>query len=170
MGLVADLDRETQTPNSDLVNAQFAVVPFALLVVELSAVLSVAFRGADRRVGFVVSKHDRKVTIPSGFAKFFLPSQRWNDQKQDPGGEWDRISVFELPPSETPSTKPQAPEKFQISKHQTPKTDAGANGAGRFLSLELGASLELGVWILELVAWALFGQQSFDFAMRPPIT
>src|SRR6266568_2067203 len=31
-----------------------------------------------------------------------------------------RISVFEPPLSETPSTKPQAPEKFQISKHQTP--------------------------------------------------
>src|SRR6266516_4662594 len=29
---------------------------------------------------------------------------------------------------ETPSTKPQAPEKFQISNTQ-PKTDAGANGA-----------------------------------------
>jgi hypothetical protein len=40
-----------------------------------------------------------------------------------------RISVFEPPPVETPSTKPQAPEKFQFSKHQTPKTDAGANGA-----------------------------------------
>jgi hypothetical protein len=40
-----------------------------------------------------------------------------------------RISVFEPPLSETPSFKPQAPEKFQISKHQTPKTDAGANGA-----------------------------------------
>jgi len=39
-----------------------------------------------------------------------------------------RISANQ-PPSETPSTKPQAPEKFQISKHQTPKTDAGANGA-----------------------------------------
>src|SRR6266566_5110161 len=33
-----------------------------------------------------------------------------------------RISVFEPPPSETPSNKPQAPEKFQISKHQTTKT------------------------------------------------
>src|SRR5437867_3733108 len=39
-------------------------------------------------------------------------------------------------------------------KTPDPKTDAGANG-GWFLSLELGGSLELGVWNLELVAWAL---------------
>jgi len=40
-----------------------------------------------------------------------------------------RISVFEPVPSETPSTKPKAPKKFQSLKHQTPKTNAGANGA-----------------------------------------
>src|SRR6266436_1969479 len=51
--------------------------------------------------------------------------------------------------AKTPSTKPQAPEKFQISKTK-PQKDAGAKGEGRFLSLELGASLEFGVWILEL--------------------
>jgi hypothetical protein len=37
-------------------------------------------------------------------------------------------------------------------KPHTPKTDAGANGAGRLLSLGLDAFLELGVWNLELVA------------------
>jgi hypothetical protein len=31
----------------------------------------------------------------------------------------------------------------------------GQTAASRFLSLELGASLELGVWNLELFAWAL---------------
>ena len=71
-GLVANLDGETQTPHSDLVNAQFAVVPFALLVVQFSALLSVALRGADRRVGFVVSEHGCNVTSPAGFAKNFL--------------------------------------------------------------------------------------------------
>jgi hypothetical protein len=33
-------------------------------------------------------------------------------------------------------------------KPQTPKTDAGANGAGRFLSLRLDAFWELGIWSL----------------------
>src|SRR6266542_4097323 len=37
--------------------------------------------------------------------------------------------------------------------------------AGRFLSLELGASLELGVWNLELLAWALSFSKT---GMRPP--
>src|SRR6266542_3182390 len=44
------------------------------------------------------------------------------------------------------------------SKSQTPKRKTRCRGkrrAGRFLSLELGASLELGVWNLELVAGAL---------------
>jgi len=40
-----------------------------------------------------------------------------------------RISGIESAPGETPSTKAQVPEKFQISKRQTPKIDAGANGA-----------------------------------------
>jgi len=39
------------------------------------------------------------------------------------------ISVFEPPPSETPNTKHQAPEKFQASKHQPQKQMQGANGA-----------------------------------------
>jgi hypothetical protein len=50
------------------------------------------------------------------------------NQTSIPAGN-GRISVFEPPPRETPSTKPHVPEKFQISKHQTQKTDAGANGA-----------------------------------------
>src|SRR5205814_3798732 len=46
------------------------------------------------------------------------------------------------PLSETPSTKPQAPEKFQISKQQTPKTGAAANGA----------QITFGAWSLEFGA------------------
>src|SRR5437667_9954594 len=75
-----------------------------------------------------------------------------------------RISLFGPPPSKTPSTKPQAPEKF---KSQTPNPKnrcGGQRRAGRFQSLEFGASLELGVWNGELVAWAL----SFSkIEMRP---
>ena len=94
-----------------------------------------------------------------------------------------RISVFEPPPSETPSTKPQAPEKSRNrnTKNQAPNTKdipssklqtaAGASSLELLWSLELGvwclrpgASLELGVWNLELVAWA----RSFSkIAMRP---
>src|SRR5207247_10496537 len=37
--------------------------------------------------------------------------------------------AFELPLSETPGTKLQAPEKVPNLKHQTQKTDAGANRA-----------------------------------------
>jgi hypothetical protein len=75
-----------------------------------------------------------------------------------------RISVFELPLSETPSTKLQAPEKFQNSNTKPQNKCRGQRRAGRFLSLELRASLELGVWNLELVAWAL----SFSkIEMRP---
>src|SRR5436190_1701841 len=67
------------------------------------------------------------------------------------------------------SAKHQAPNpKLQrSSKSQTPNSKSKCRGkrrAGRFLSLELGASLELGVWNLELVAWAL----SFSkIEMRP---
>src|SRR5439155_9134644 len=72
-------------------------------------------------------------------------------------GEGGPVSAFEPSLSETPSTstKPQAPEKFQISNTNPPKQTRGKRSAGRFLSLELGASLELGTWTLELVAWAL---------------
>src|SRR5713226_8489219 len=65
--------------------------------------------------------------------------------------------------------KHQAPNpKLQrSSKSQTPNPNnrcLGERRAGRFLSLELGASMELGVWNLELVAWAL----SFSrIEMRP---
>src|SRR5205809_3921797 len=50
------------------------------------------------------------------------------------------------------------PKLRRSSKSQTPNHKNRCRGkrrAGRFLSLELGASLELGVWNLELVAWAL---------------
>src|SRR6266568_3392567 len=50
------------------------------------------------------------------------------------------ISVFEPPPSETPSTKLQKQMPAQ------PR-------AARCLSLELGASLELGVWNWALFVW-----------------
>jgi two-component system, response regulator len=43
--------------------------------------------------------------------------------------ERDWLKAAEPPPGETPSTKPQAPEKFQNSKHQNSETGAGANGA-----------------------------------------
>ena len=56
--------------------------------------------------------------------------------------------------------KHQAPNpKLQrSSKSEAPNSKNrcwGKRRAGRFLSLELGASLELGVWNLELLAWAL---------------
>jgi len=54
---------------------------------------------------------------------------------------------FELPLSETPIPKPQAPEKFQISNTKLQNRCRGKSGAGRFLSLELG------FWNLELVAY-----------------
>src|SRR5438552_12695981 len=65
------------------------------------------------------------------------------------------ISSSEPVSSETPSTKPQAPVKFQISNTKPQIRCRGKRRAGRFLSLELGASLELGVWNWELVARAL---------------
>src|SRR6266699_398125 len=63
-----------------------------------------------------------------------------------------RISVFEPPPSQTPNPKHQRSSKSQAPN---PKNRCrGKRRTGRFLSLELGASLELGVWNLELFAWA----------------
>src|SRR5207249_7319037 len=47
-----------------------------------------------------------------------------------------RISLSHLL-GETPSTKPQAPEKFQIP-NPNPQPDSGANGRRVVLSLELG--------------------------------
>jgi len=63
------------------------------------------------------------------------------------------ISVFEPLLSETPSTKPQAPEKFQISNTKPQNQMPGQTA--RSSVFELGASLELGAWNLELFAWAL---------------
>jgi len=98
---------------------------------------------------------------------------RW-ERTRRVGPTTHRISVFEPPLSETPSTKPQAPEKFRNrnTKNQDPNTkeipSSKLQTAARASSLELlwslelgvwclglGASLELGVWNLELVAWAL---------------
>src|SRR6266404_3641326 len=63
--------------------------------------------------------------------------------------------------SETPSTKPQAPEKFRNrnTKHQAPNTKETPSSklqiAARASSLELGAwSLVFGVWDLVLL-WSL---------------
>jgi hypothetical protein len=69
-------------------------------------------------------------------AKHGKPQQRANDG---------------LALSETPSTKPQAPEKCQISNTKRQNTWGAKRRAVLFLSFELGASLELGVWNLELV-------------------
>src|SRR6266581_390417 len=65
------------------------------------------------------------------------------------------MSVFEPPLRKTPSTKPQAPEKFQISNTKPQIRCRGKRRAGRFLSFELGASLELGDWELGAFCWAL---------------
>jgi hypothetical protein len=67
-----------------------------------------------------------------------------------------RLSVFELALSETPSTKPQTPEKFQISSTKPQNQVPGQ--AARSSVFELGASLELGGWEFEaccLGAWLL---------------
>src|SRR5439155_13191615 len=54
---------------------------------------------------------------------------------------------------QAPKPKLQRSSKSQNRKPQN--RCRGKRRAGRFLSLELGASLELGDWNLELVAWAL---------------
>src|SRR6185369_1880974 len=65
-----------------------------------------------------------------------------------------RVSFFAPPPSETPSTKPQAPEKARNrnTKNQAPNTkeipSSKLQTAYRASSLELLWSLELGVWDL----------------------
>src|SRR5437879_6269386 len=55
------------------------------------------------------------------------------------------------------STKHQIPSSREVPnlKHRTPKQDGGQTARRSVLSLELGASLELGVWDLELVARVL---------------
>jgi hypothetical protein len=75
-----------------------------------------------------------------------------------------RISVFEPALRETPSTNLQTPENFQISNTKPKGRCWGRRGAGRFLSLKLGASLELGLWDSELVPWALIFSK---IRMRP---
>src|SRR6266496_3121313 len=85
------------------------------------------------------------------------------------------------PPSETPSTKPRAPEKFRNrnTKHQDPNTkeipSSKLQTAARASSLELGAWSFSGVWSLVFGAWCLvvgtscfFGAWSLEFgACRP---
>src|SRR6266581_7484878 len=54
------------------------------------------------------------------------------------------------------ASKPKLQRIPKSQKHQIPQNRCrGKRRAARFLSLELGASLELGVWNLELFAWAL---------------
>src|SRR6185369_14172730 len=55
--------------------------------------------------------------------------------------------------TETPSTKLQAPEKFQVSNTKHQKQMPGPTARRWFF--ELGAWCFFGVWNLELVAWAL---------------
>src|SRR5438876_1744330 len=105
---------------------------------------------AECKKGFLSGQGSHKRRRPP------IPRRRISANQPRCDGRGELLGSFEPPLSETPSTKPQAPEKVQILKHQTPKTDAGANGTQIwFLSLELGASSKLGVWNLELVAWAL---------------
>jgi hypothetical protein len=74
----------------------------------------------------------------------------------------------EPPPRETPSTKPQAPEKFQNrnTKNQAPNTkeipSSKLQTAARASSLELGASLEFGAWCLVFGTWCFFGAWNLE--------
>src|SRR5258707_644965 len=61
-----------------------------------------------------------------------------------------RVSVFEPPLSETPSTKPQAPEKLQISNAKPQKQMPGQTARR--------SVFELGAWSLEFGAWYLGSQ------------
>src|SRR2546425_10316908 len=69
------------------------------------------------------------------------------------------MEVFEPPLSETPSTKTQAPEKFQLSNPKPPKRMPGQTA--RRPVFELGAWCFLGAWslvlpwCLELGIWSL---------------
>jgi hypothetical protein len=56
---------------------------------------------------------------------------------------------------ETSNTKLQAPENLQIPNIKTQDRMPGQTARGLVLNLELGVSLELGVWNWELFAWAL---------------
>jgi hypothetical protein len=78
---------------------------------------------------------------------------RHHVERQKPG--WAEAH-FEPLQSKTPSTNPQAPEKLQILKHQTPNTDAGQTA--RRPVFELGAWCFFGAWSLEFGAWRLVSQ------------
>src|SRR3989475_7130745 len=69
---------------------------------------------------------------------------------------------------QTPNPKLQRSSKSQNTNRKN--RCRGKRRAGRFLSLELGASLELGVWNWELVAWSLsFSKIGMRCAkQRPP--
>src|SRR2546427_12563177 len=74
------------------------------------------------------------------------------------------ISVFEPPLSETPSTKPQAPEKFQISNTKPQKQMPGQTA--RRSVFELGTWCFFGAWSLEFGACCL-GSQFIDNSDAP---
>src|SRR5438552_3490863 len=60
-----------------------------------------------------------------------------------------RAAADRNPNHQTPSSR-----EVPNLKHETSRTDVeGKRHAGRFLSFELRASLDLGVWNLEIVAW-----------------
>ena len=67
------------------------------------------------------------------------------------------------------NTQHQSPSSRESSKSQNtkpPNRRRGKRRAARFLSLELGASLEVGVWDLELFAWAL-GSSKIEIRLIP---
>jgi hypothetical protein len=88
-----------------------------------------------------------------------------NRQDKGPGSHLS----FEPPLSETPSTKPQAPEKFRNrnTKNQAPNTkeipSSKLQTSARASSLELGASLEFGAWCLVFGTGCFFGAWSLEF-------
>ena len=88
-------------------------------------------------------------------------------ESSPPGGEW-QATCGQWQATAERNTKHQSPSSREAPNLKTPTPKNRCRGkrrAGRFLSLEIGASLELGVWNLELVAWAL----SFPkIEMRPP--
>src|SRR6266700_2739721 len=86
-----------------------------------------------------------------------------------PGRTAGRVSVFEPPLSETPSTKLQAPEKSRNrnTKHQAPNTkeipSSKLQTTARASSVELGASLDFGAWCLVFGTWCFFGAWNLEF-------
>src|SRR5881409_3432526 len=68
------------------------------------------------------------------------------------------LSVFKLSLHDETSSLPRRSPVYlwaHLSRAKPQNTCQGKRRAARFLSLELGASLEVGVWDLELFAWAL---------------